>query len=170
MIPKVEQAWVGTDATSAANNPAATPCDKANFVKDGAGKAQTRTFLIPAANLPQRFGLTETIATFSSPKAAELFVKKIVQRMKSCPHNELSSTVTNTLVRQAGPGVTAYARWHLESQVNKKNFEITYWMGVARVGNAVAQVTLTPVKAYDVNARQFTALVMRARDRLNEVD
>ncbi|MFL6156172.1 MAG: hypothetical protein ACJ72D_08780 [Marmoricola sp.] len=169
VIPKVTQAWVGTDATSAKSNPAATPCDKANFAKDGGSKAQTRTFLIPAANLPQRFGLTETIARFSSPAAAEKFISTIVQRMKACPRKELSSTVSNSLVRRAGPGSTAYARWRLQSQVNKKNVEINYWMGVARVGRAVAQVTLTPVSSYDVSREQFTALLSRARDRLNEV-
>ncbi|MFL6023869.1 MAG: hypothetical protein ACJ72O_11065, partial [Marmoricola sp.] len=129
VIGKVDQAWVGTDASSAADNPAATPCDRANFIKDGGRKAQTRTFLIPAGNLPQRFGLTETIATFSSPAAAEAFISKIVRKMKACPDNELGSTVTNTLVQRAGPGSTAYARWRLQSQVNKKNFEINYWMG-----------------------------------------
>lgn len=169
VIPRVDQAWVGTDATAARTNPAATPCDKANFVKDGGRKAQTRTFLIPAANLPQRFGLTETIATFPSPAAAEKFVSKIVRKMKVCSGAELSSTVTNTLVQRAGPGATAYARWRLQTQVNKKNFEINYWMGVARVGSAVAQVNLTPVERYDVTRDQFTALLLRARDRLHEV-
>ena len=170
VIPKVDQAWAGTDATSAATNPAATPCDKANFVKSGGRGAQTRTFLIPSAKLPQRFGLTETIATFSSSAAAEKFVGTVLRRMKACPRTELSSTVTSTLVRQAGPGSTAYARWRLQSQVNKKNAEVKYWMGVARVGRAVAQVTLTPVGAYDISAQRFTALLTRARDRLNEVD
>ncbi|RNL78542.1 hypothetical protein [Nocardioides marmorisolisilvae] len=169
VIPKVDDAWAGTDASSAATNPAATPCDKANFVKSGGSKAQTRTYLIPAANLPQRFGLTETIATFSSPAAAEKFVSTIAKRMKSCPHDELSSTVTKAVIHQAGPGSTAYARWRLQSQVNKKNVRISYWMGVARVGNAVAQVTLTPVGSYDITGTQFTALLKRARDRLNEV-
>ena len=169
VIGKVDGAWVGTDASSAAANPAATPCDKADFVKDGGLHAQTRTFLIPSGNLPQRFGLTETIARFRSPAAAEKFVSKIVGRMRSCPDKELSSTVTDGLVRRSGPGATAYARWRLKTQVNKKNFEINYWMGVARVGNAVAQVNFTPVDSYDISRTQFTALLVRARDRLHEV-
>jgi DNA-directed RNA polymerase specialized sigma24 family protein len=168
-IAKVDQAWVGTDASAATTNPAATPCDKANFVKDGGKKALTRSFLIPEGKLPQRFGLTETIATFSSAPVAEAFVGKIVRKMKACPHNELGSTVTSTLVQRSGPGATAYARWRLESQVNKKNFEIDYWMGIARVGNAVAQVNFTPVDSYDISREQFTALLVRARDRLHEV-
>ena len=62
------------------------------------------------------------------------------------------------------------ARWRLQSQVNKKQFEIDYWMGVARVGRTVSQVTLTPVGRYDITGDQFTALLVRARDRLHEVD
>lgn len=169
-IGKVDKAWVGTDPVGAATNPAATPCDKANFVKAGGRRAQTRTFLIPQAKLPARFGLTETIATFPSPAAAQKFVAQIVSRMKACPDRELGSTVTNTLVQNAGPKATAYARWRLESQVNKKQFEINYWMGVARVGRSVAQVNLTPVESYDVTRDQFTELLIRARDRLNELD
>ena len=169
-IAKVDDAWVGTDATEDTDNPAATPCDKANFLKSGARKAQTRTFLIPAGRLPQRFGLTETIARFSSAGAAEKFVSQLIARMKACPKKELSSTVGQTLVRRAGKGVTAYARWRLETQVNRKNVEIKYWMGIARVGRAVAQVNLTPVGGYDITAARFTELLVRARDRLNEVN
>ena len=145
-IGKVDKAWVGTDPVAATTNPAATPCDKANFVKAGGRKAQTRTFLIPEAKLPKRFGLTETIATFSSPGGRAEVRRPVISRMKACPDRELGSTVTSTLVQNSGPKVTAYARWRLESQVNKKQFEINYWMGIARVGGSVAQVNLTPVE------------------------
>jgi DNA-directed RNA polymerase specialized sigma24 family protein len=167
-IANVNDTWAGTDPTPATVNVAATTCDKADFAKAGAKNPMTRTYLIPEANLPKRFGLTETLGEFATDKAATAFVAKIAARMKACPKKELGSAVSHAEVQLKSPA-SAYALWRLENQVNKQEDLVPFWMGVVQVGRYVAQVNLTPVDKYDVDRATFQALVVRARDRLNEV-
>ncbi|MCZ4498012.1 MAG: hypothetical protein JWQ74_565 [Marmoricola sp.] len=168
VIPTVTKPWSGTDPVPATVNPAATTCDNANFARSGARKPLTRSFLILQAKLPKRFGLTETIGSFSSPSTAAAFVKKIQSRMNACPDRELGSKVSQSITSTRVKG-TSYSLWRLENQVNKNQEEAKFWMGVARVGSYVAQVYLTPVDQYDVDQEAFRSLVRRARDRLYEV-
>jgi DNA-directed RNA polymerase specialized sigma24 family protein len=168
-IANVDQAWAGTDAEPTKTNLAATTCDEADFGAAGARNPLSRTYLIPEANLPKRFGLTETMGGFATAGAAKAFVAKIAARMKACPKKELSSTVSHAVVRLSGSAGTSYAFWRLQNQVSQHAPEVPFWMGVVQVGRYVAQVTLTPVDKYDVSQQTFQALVVRARDRLHEV-
>lgn len=168
VIPKVTKAWSGTDPTNAVINPAATTCDKANFARSGAKKPVARSFLILQAKLPKRFGLTETIGSFPTTASATAFVRKIRSRMAACPDRELGSKVSQQITSTKVKG-TSYSLWRLENQVNKRQEEAKFWMGVARVGSYVAQVYFTPVGQYDIDQEDFRALVRRARDRLYEV-
>lgn len=167
VVADVTMPWVGTDPVPATVNVAATTCDEANFARAGAKAPVTRTYLIPEAKLPRRFGLTETLGEFRTPRAAKAFVKRIVTRMKTCPDRELASTVGQSVVQTGG--TSSYALWRLENQVNQDEDKVPFWMGVVRVGRYVAQVNLTPVQRYDVDQATFRALVVRARDRLHEV-
>lgn len=167
-IAKVDKPWAGTSAQTASVNAAATTCDHADFTAGGAQRPLSRTFLIPQANLPQRFGLTETIGRFASAKAAAQFADQVVTLMKRCPKKELGSTISNTAVEAQGYRGSTYAMWRLENQVRPHGL-IAFWTGIIRVGPYVAQVTLTPVQQYDVSKSTFQALVSRARDRLFEV-
>jgi len=168
-IADVMNAWAGTEPVPARLNVAATTCDEADFTKAGAREPVTRSYLIPEANLPKRFGLTETRGEFSTGKAAAAFVTQIVTRMKTCPKRDLGSAVSHDVVQLKGTSGPSYALWRLENQVNKKEDVVPFWMGVVQVGRQVAQVTLTPVGKYDVDRRTFEALVVRARDRLLEL-
>lgn len=169
VVADVARAWAGTDPVPATGNLAATMCDQTDFTKAGATKPTTRTYLIPEANLPDRFGLTETLGQMATPQAASALVAKIAARMKSCPHRELGSSVNHTVLRLKGPAGASYALWRLEVEVNQKQQLVPFWMGVAQVGRYVAQVTMTPVGKYDVDQKTFEALLVRARDRLHEV-
>jgi hypothetical protein len=168
-IANVTETWAGTDPVPASVNVAATTCDKSDFAKAGAKDPVTRTYLIPQANLPKRFGLTETLGEFPTAKAATAFVTRIVTRMKACPDKELGSTVSKAIVRLNAPVGSSYGLWRLENQVNKNEELVPFWMGVVQVGRYVAQVNLSPVDRYDINQKTFQGLVVRARDRLHEV-
>jgi DNA-directed RNA polymerase specialized sigma24 family protein len=167
-VADVMAAWAGTDPVPATVNVAATTCDKTDFAKAGAKDPMTRTYLIPEADLPQRFGLTETLGELPTGRAADALVATIAARMKSCPDKHLGSTVTQAVVK-VKRGTASYAMWRLQNQVNKQEELVPFWMGVVQVGRYVAQVNLTPVGKYDVDARTFEALVVRARDRLQEL-
>jgi DNA-directed RNA polymerase specialized sigma24 family protein len=167
-ITGVDYPWVGTKPTPATSvNNAATTCDNASFARSGSTGPLGRSFLIPAAKLPARFGVSETIGKFSSPTVAAQFVSAIEAKMKSCPKRELSSIINDAEVKTTGD--TSYGLWRLKNQVNKNQETVTFWMGVARVGSYVAQVNLTPVDKYDVSETTFAAMLLRARARLYEV-
>ena len=161
--------WAGTDPVAATLNVAATTCDKTDFTQAGAKNPVTRSYLVPEANLPKRFGLSETMGGFSSPQAASGVVRKIVAKMKACPDKDLGSTVSHAVVRLQGADGTSYALWRLENQVNQQQELVPFWMGVVQVGRYVAQVNLTPVGKYDVDQKTFESLVVRAGERLREV-
>jgi DNA-directed RNA polymerase specialized sigma24 family protein len=168
-IATVNQPWAGTDPVAATVNPAATTCDKAAFATSGAHGPVTRTYLIPQAKLPARFGISETIGRFPSTAAATAFVNLIESRMKGCPKHDLGSTISHAVIDAKGPSGSTYALWRLENQVSTSHQKVAFWMGIIRAGDYVAQVGLTPVAPYDVNATTFQALVVRARDRLLEI-
>jgi hypothetical protein len=87
--------------------------------------------------------------------------------MAACEDKELASKVSHAVVHVKGAG-PSYALWRLENEVDKQQL-VPFWMGVVQVGRHVAQVNLTPVGAYDVDQAAFEALVVRARDRLQEM-
>ncbi len=167
-VGSINRPWVGTRPVPARPNVASTTCDKANFVRSGAPRAATRTFLIPEARLPMRFGIAETYGAFPNPRRARAMVRKISAAMASCEKRDLGARVSSGVAQRTAYRGSEYALWRLDSEINERT-SVGYWMGVARVGNYVAQVSFTPAGPYDVDEVTFQALVTRARDRLFEL-
>jgi DNA-directed RNA polymerase specialized sigma24 family protein len=168
VVGRINRPWVGTEPVPARPNIAATTCDKTNFVKAGAPQAATRTFLIPEAKLPRRFGITETYGAFGDTQKAAAVVRSIALDMKSCEKRDLGAQVSSEVVQPAGYRGSQYALWRLDSEINQ-TASVGFWMGVARVGSYVAQVNFTPTGVNDIDEVTFQALITRARDRLFEL-
>jgi DNA-directed RNA polymerase specialized sigma24 family protein len=169
VVGRINRPWVGTKPVRARPNIAATTCDKADFVKAGARDAATRTFLIPQAKLPMRFGITETYGSFVSSDRANAFVRKISASMAGCEKRDLGAKVSSAIAQEQGYRGSEFALWRLDSEINETT-SVGFWMGVARVGRYVAQVNFTPGGENDVDEVTFQALVTRARDRLLELN
>ena len=167
-VGKIDQRWVGTDPTPARPNLAATTCDRTDFFKAGAVQPRSRTFLIPEAKLPKRFGITETLGSFRTTKAASALFTKVSHKMASCEKRQLGSTVADHDTVKGFRG-SRFALWRLENEINNKRDHITYWMGVVQVGSRVVQVNVAPVPKADISADQFRDLLVRARDRMFEL-
>ncbi|HET9500425.1 MAG TPA: hypothetical protein VFO98_09205 [Marmoricola sp.] len=169
-LEHVRGAWVGTDPAPTRGAIAATTCDRTDFTRAGALKTRSRTFLIPRSKLPARFGMTETVGEFASVAKARAFLHGIEREMSTCSRTSLASKVTvSHVVPRAWRG-SEYALWRLENQVNNQEHTVGFWMGAARVGRHVMQVTFTPAPQADVDEQSFRALVTRARDRLYELE
>ena len=149
-------------------NIAATTCDKANFVRSGAPRAATRTFLIPQGKLPKRFGITETVGAFPGPRKARAFVASVSASMAGCEKKDLGAKVSSEVAEPKGYRGSQYAIWRLDSEI-KEDSTVGFWMGVAQVGRYVAQVNFTPTGNNDIDEATFHALITRARDRLFEL-
>ncbi|HWU31455.1 MAG TPA: sigma-70 family RNA polymerase sigma factor, partial [Marmoricola sp.] len=61
LLAGMEQPWVGIKPTSGGTNLAATLCDSTTFT---GATTKARNFLIPGAQVPATFGITETLATY----------------------------------------------------------------------------------------------------------
>ena len=167
-IGTITKPWVGTKAGPAGKNPAATTCDRADFKAAGSRRSLSRTFLIPGAHMPDRFGLSETWGRFTSSRQAKAFVQQVRKRMDACEDKDLGAKISQRNEKGNGPSGSVWAMWRLESEISDKQ-KIGYWMGIARYGPHVAQVGFVPGDRSDVSPAAFRALVVRARDRLFEL-
>lgn len=167
-IGRIDEPWVGTDVKRAARNPAATTCDRADFARSGAKRTRTRTFLIPGADLPDRFGLSQTYGTFGSAKAARRFLDQVRGRLDRCEKRNPAAEVGNARSVDGPSPRTDSALWDVETEISERG-TVLFRLGFVRVGDKVAQVTFSPTGARDVSPRQFEALVVRAGDRLREL-
>lgn len=168
-VGRINRPWVGTDPVPAVPNLAATTCDHTSFAKAGALHPLSRTFLIPGARLPQRFGITETSGRLPTRSAAQAFVKKVADKMATCEKRHMGSRVDHHVTVLDGWHDSSYLLWHLTTQINDKKATVDYWMGIVRVGRYAAQVNFAPAAGNDIDRATFRDLVVRARDRLFEV-
>ena len=165
VIPNVPGGWVGTTPETLQGNPSATLCDAANFGVDSVTSATLRTYVIPTAtNLPDRFGLSETIGTFESKEAARGFMRTVVHSVDTCQHRELSATVSEH-VHLVANGVHGHV-WTFTYQVTDTAQTVSYRVGLVRRQGLVAEVTLSPTNTFDMTGPQFSAMAQRAGERL----
>lgn len=156
-VSGVDAAWVGTRAAVARQNLAATPCDRADF--GGARSSLTRTFVIPEADLPTQFGLTETAGRFASSARAADLVAQVRARMGRCEDARPGTEVT---ALQGGQGVWI---WSVTAEVSASS-SVRYLMAVVRVGSRVAQVGFVATPDLTLADGAFRALAERAAARL----
>ncbi len=164
-IADIDKVWVGVAPFSAAKNPAATVCDRADF--SGEPGAMAKVFVIPqATELPKAFGVAETVAHFASVKIAKGFVATIAARVKDCPKQRLSARVD----QPSNFTTAAYSgkSWRIGLEITKGT-RIYYRMSVVRRGADVAQVTFTPARGFDTTSKEFAAVAARAGARLGYV-
>ncbi|MCW2799599.1 MAG: hypothetical protein JWQ70_1071 [Aeromicrobium sp.] len=164
-IADIDKVWVGVAPFSARKNPTATVCDKADFSGDPSARA--KVFVIPEdKELPKEFGVSETVAHFSTVKIATGFVDTIAARVKDCADKRLSAHID-----QASSFKTAdYSgkAWRIGLEITKGT-RVYYRMSVVRRGDDVAQVTFTPTTGFDTSAKEFAAVAARAGARLRYI-
>ncbi|MBA2417485.1 MAG: hypothetical protein H0V59_00855 [Nocardioidaceae bacterium] len=163
-VTGVDRVWAGTRSTRADSNPASTVCDKADFTGAAVREARARIFVIPQERqIPEEFGIAETVARFGSPATAQAFVATVGRRIEACADKNLSASLDESTA-VSGRNV-AGRTWRLAFEVDRDN-EIYYRTSIVRRGPTVAQVTLSPAKRYDVSRVAFEQLAVRAGERL----
>ncbi|WP_372735112.1 hypothetical protein [Nocardioides sp.] len=161
-VTRVAQPWVGTEPKRAQTNLAATRCEEADFSTKQFSRSRTRSFLIPGADLPPEFGLTQTIGALR-PKAATEFIETVRTKLESCKDRDLGTNVTQ--VHDETNGNRALTVWRLSVEVSEDR-TVTYLMGIIRNGTAVSQLTFIPSGRVVMGSEAFISLAMRAQERL----
>lgn len=162
-VTNVKQPWVGTEPRVARTNAASTTCDQTDFAKKPISNNVTRTFLIPDADLPDEFGLTQTVASLPTAKQADAFVEEVRDELARCADKNLGTDVTP--VRSLDEKQRDLAVWHVTTEISD-NAAVDYLMGVVRVGTSVAQVGFVPAPKVTFAQGDFLWVVERALDRL----
>lgn len=164
-VPTVDQPWAGTQPVKVTDNLAATRCDKTRFDGPEFEKAQTRTFVIPAADLPPEFGLSETVGVLA-PGKGRPFVTKIREQLAACPSSELGTDVELLANEESGPRDLSV--WRLTVEVSE-NQSVRFLMAVVRERNAVAQLTFVPAAGLSIGVDPFIQVARRAQERLSHL-
>lgn len=162
----VSEPWVATRPAKTRDNPAATECDRADFSGAGATDVTARSFVIPAAGqLPDIFGITETIGTFTSTGGAKAFVASVATSVAGCANRLLTVSVSDTAQVHShfGGGFV----WRIALQTSQ-SATLVYRIALVRVGSTVAEVTFTPSGTYDVTPDAFVTIAQRAAARLSQ--
>lgn len=164
-VTQLDEMWVGTEPRKALTNAAATQCDSAVFASPPMGVALTRTFLFPRADLPDIFGLTETVGTLPQ-KQAQAFVADVRRKLGTCEDKNLGTKVSR-LVEETTPDADLSV-WRLTVEISDQQ-TVTYLMGIARTGTSVGQIGFVPAAGVTITPDDFIRLVRRAQDRLVEM-
>ncbi len=160
--------WAATGLSQPTQNPAATPCDQADFRRAGARSVHSRSYLVPTdVSVSPAFGLDETVGRFANAGAATAFVKKVSATLASCSARDLSMQARRMgsfALQSNGVEETGQA-WQVSVHTSKSAVQM-FRMALVRRGDQVAQVRFTPAHGADVSPRVFLALARRAADRL----
>jgi hypothetical protein len=159
----VDATWTGTEPRKATQNLAAIACDNSDFSQSPMSNGMTRSFLIVKGHLPKRFGVTETVGTLPTPKAARGFMRDVRRRMGHCEGKDLASTVTG--LSDKSDKQIEIAAWHVETKVNDSE-SIDFLMAVVRRGDAVGQIGFVTAKDASFDHQTFLELAARAVERL----
>lgn len=129
---------------------------------------RSRTFLIPGARLPDRFGISETYGVFATARKAVGFLTKIRGRVQACEKGNVTAEVSEP--RSAHPPGSKVASfvWDLETEVSEDE-SVRFRLGLVRISDKVAHVIFSPTARRGMSPARFDALVVRAGDRLREL-
>jgi DNA-directed RNA polymerase specialized sigma24 family protein len=166
-VARITKPWVGTRPSSPRANPSMTTCDRADFTRGGATRVRSRTYLVPGARLPARFGLSETYGVFRSSRAAGRFLTGVRQKVAGCEDRDLAAQVGASHTSRPARGVEL-TTWDVQIEVNDK-MKVPFRVGFVRVGSKVAQLTFAPAPGHDMTGAGFAALLMRAGERMREL-
>jgi DNA-directed RNA polymerase specialized sigma24 family protein len=159
--------WVATSPAPTTGNPSATECDRADFSGAGAGSVRARSYVIPASrDLPDTFGMSETIGTFGSAGAAASFMKTVASSVSGCANRRLTLAVGDTATITTGSGSGHV--WRVLVRTSPSS-TLVFRVALVRTGRTVAEVTFTPSGSVDVGTAGFVTVATRALARLSQL-
>ncbi|WP_248583032.1 sigma-70 family RNA polymerase sigma factor [Nocardioides sp. InS609-2] len=167
-LPPIARApgpWIGTEPVKAKVNVASTRCDRTEFTGKSVRRNLTRTFLFPAVDKANEFGLTETVGIWS-PGNARTFVKDVRRRVDECAENAFGTEVRQ--LRNVADENTDVTAWNISMEISDKD-SVQFLMAIVRSEGTVAQVGFVPSQAMSMDREDFLDVVDRAVSRLPQL-
>lgn len=162
----VRRRWVGTEPSAARQNFAATQCDETTFGQEqGVTNALTRTFVVPGGDVPDEFGLTQTVGTLPAGRATDFFAG-IRGRVLGCGGEDSGTSVESLSFRRDGGNEVIV--WRMRITISEEE-TVPYLMGIARNGTAVSQIGFFPAGSRTTGPSAFVRLLERAQRRLGQM-
>jgi hypothetical protein len=160
----IEPAWAATPIATVTRNMSSTPCEDANFSREGATRVTARSYVVPESKqLPPVFGMNETIGAFPSVNAARTFMSTVYRNARKCEDRQLNLKVKRESTVHVG-GANGRV-WQIVSAASETR-SFLYRVCLLRVGNTVAEATFTPSAPYDVAQAQYVRIAQRVGQRL----
>ena len=167
-VANLAKVWVPTKAVRMKQNPSATTCDDAQYTGKGVSGVRARFYVVPEAKqLPETFGISETIATFRTQKGAEAYLKRLEKRFRTCSDRKLTARVRGPSRIAQGP--VRVRTWWLSIETTSDK-EVEYRVALVRNGNRIAHLMFSPVGKFDIARHAWNALGVRAGHRLTELE
>ena len=160
--------WVGTKVP-ARPNPSVTTCDRAAFLPSGARLTKAWTYVIPEAKVPARFGLSQTVGVFAGTRRAERFVSDVRARFGRCEDRDLATDVLSSDSGRVDRSRTFWSTWTFVTEVSER-MSVRFRVGFVRNRDKVAQLTFVASPRDDIRPAHFRDLMVRAGDRLGELE
>ncbi len=158
--------WVATSPSAVQTNPSATGCDQADFAAAKAKDIEARSFVVPSdKTLATIFGMTETRGRFQSVDDASAFMRQVGLNVRRCHDRQLSLDVKSG---ETFPVEQGFGRSWTITLAASKSRDLTFRMGMFRVGTTVGQVTFTPTPRYDLTPDEYNDVVERAALRATQ--
>jgi DNA-directed RNA polymerase specialized sigma24 family protein len=126
-----------------------------------------RTYVLPYADLPAEFGLTEAAATLPKQRAAGL-VEQVRRQINGCPEVDAGAGTDVRVLGRYDQGDQSMTAWRLETELPGDQ-TVDYDMAVLRRGTAVSVILFVSAPRVEMADQDFVKLSRRALERLGEM-
>ncbi|QYJ02532.1 hypothetical protein KUV85_09280 [Nocardioides panacisoli] len=126
-----------------------------------------RSFVLPEANLPVEFGLTQAVASLPAKRASQ-FVGDVRGKIAECPDSDAGAgTKVRQLLRRDN-GDRSITAWQLRTELPDDQV-LTYDIAILRDGTSVSALLFVSVPRAQMRDGNFVGLAERALERLDEL-
>lgn len=163
--------WSGTDPVTDITV-VGSQCESIDFANvDGPTSRKARTYLLRNDDsAPTNFGIDEVRFTMSTPAEASDLVDKISGSVAKCPDRALTAKVKELpKIDGAGAGKSVVkGRSFLVTQKTQGG-DVLFRIAMISVGNKFAYLVLPTDSKFDFTNEQWTAVALRAGQRMSQV-
>lgn len=126
-----------------------------------------RSFVLPTADLPVEFGLSQTVAALPRRRAGGL-ATQVRNRLEGCPDTDAGAGTTVRVLTEWERGQRSLRAWQLETELADEQ-TVVYNIAFLRRGTSVSMLLFVSVPGAQMSDSNFIGLSERAMQRLGQL-